>query len=957
MECPMRSALSLLVLLVWAALATSQTLPIIVELPEGSALWNEWKQGGRQGRITALSKLLGEHTTSPYILSSTLTCVENARQQSAFAKQRIDATIDRLERYAVITLLGPRDPALMAAKLRQSGLVSTAQVLPEQKIVGQPNDPEVPRQYYLPRIDVYRAWDVLPAGSQSVVAIIDTGVDTTHIDLQGSIWRNPAETGRDTEGFDKRTNGKDDDGNGFVDDWMGWDFVGRDGSVQDNMPLPGNDHGTHVGGIVAAQVNNATGIAGVARQVQLLPVKVGRDDVNSESVARTGDAILYAAAMGADVINCSFGSSSPTFADADVIRTATQLGSLVVGAAGNDGLDQAFYPAAHPEAVSVAASDFSDRLASFSNFHSTVDLCAPGVGILSTIPGNSYTPYNGTSMAAPVVSAVAAMVRQCFPTYSPAQIRAALVASCEDIDTLNADYIGKFGMGRVNAYRACSAESTRWCVVARHTFTDVDADGIFRNADTLELRASIRNVLNDLTDARVELQSLGSSLVILDSSIALGALRAGQERDLPRPLRFRLGQDLSDNARVEVRVRIYDDGRLVGSDVITAIANPTYATLDVNDIATTVNSSGNIGYNDYSANEQGVGFRYKDSPSLLFEGALMIGTGPTLLPNVARGVETSLKDTSFSAALPATLRTDSVISGARVVTAFRDDPDADGLGLAIAKNVYARTEDTLSSSILVVLNVTNGTTARIDNIYAAYFFDFDLGSNGADNVCAWDTAVGAFVQRNVLDATQPRIAMTMISPLPLNGFAIDNDGAFDCPSIYDNFLSSEKWLMMSQGLKRRFSNRTDASTVIGAGPFSLDPNASQTIAWIIAAGTSRGALQSSVFSARNAAAEQGIDVAPYESLPSSDAIIHVGGSPLLTPGATDIIFTLTNPSNITLDVIDITGRPVSTLYTESNMVAGNHRVNVNLPEVAQGAYFIRLTTERTSSLFGIGMVR
>ncbi|MEY3386426.1 MAG: hypothetical protein RIR53_1237 [Bacteroidota bacterium] len=953
----MKLLLLIVVLLSSATLTLSQSLPIIVELPEGSAMLAEWRQGGRQGAITSLSRLIGDHTTSPYILSATLKCVERAREQSTFAKRSFDATIGRLERYAVITLLGPRDPALMAAKLRQSGLVSTAQVLPQQKIVGQPNDPEAPRQYYLPRIDAYRAWELLPEGSESVVAIIDTGIDTTHVDLQGSIWRNSAEMGRDTEGLDRRTNGKDDDGNGFVDDWMGWDFVGRDGSVQDNMPLPGNDHGTHVGGIVAAQTNNSIGIAGVARQVRLLPVKVGRDDVNAESVARTGDAILYAAAMGADVINCSFGSSSPTFADADVIRTATNLGSLVVGAAGNDGLDQAFYPAAHPEAVSVAASDFSDRLASFSNFHSTVDLCAPGVGILSTIPGNNYTPYNGTSMAAPVVAAVAAMVKQCYPAYSPAQLRAALVASCENIDTLNPDYVGKFGMGRVNAYRACSALSTRWCIVARHAFTDVDGDGIFRSGDTLVLGLSIRNVLNDLSDARIELQPLSENLTPIDSSIVLGPLGAMQERDLPSPLRFRLGRDLTDNSRVEVRVRIFDDGNLVGSDVITTIANPTYTTIDVNDIATTVNSSGNIGFNDYSANEQGVGFRYKDSPSLLFEGALMIGTGPTLLPNVARGVETSLKDTSFSATRLASLRTDSLVSGARVLTAFADDPNADGLGLGITKNVYARTEDSLRSSILVVLNIKNVTAAPINNIYAAYFFDFDLGANGADNVCAWDTAVGAFVQRNVLDVTQPRVAMTMISPLPLNGFAVDNDGALDCPSIYDDFLSSEKWLMMSQGLKRRISRLTDASTVIGAGPFSLEPNATQTIAWVIAAGTSRADLQSSVFSARNAAAEQGIDVAPYESLPTTDAIIHVSGSPLLTAGTTDVIISLSIPSDVTLDAIDITGRSVATLHAESNLIAGEHRLSVNFPEVAQGAYFLRLTTKRSSTLFGVGVVK
>ncbi len=946
-----------LLLTLGAGRAESQQTSIIVELQGNSDAYASWVRNSRSGQIHDLTPLLGEHATAPYILSSTLRCVERAIEKTSSAKTRLESTVERLQRYAVITLHGPRNAATVAAKLRQSSLVRQAQVLPEQRIVGQPNDPELQRQYYLPRIDVFRAWDLLPESGSTLVAIIDTGIDTAHVDLQGSVWKNSAEMGLDDSGLDKRTNRKDDDGNGFVDDWFGWDFVGRNGSMQDNIPLPGNSHGTHVGGIVAAQVNNAIGMAGVARQVRVMAVKVGRDDPNSESVARSADGILYASAMGADVINCSFGSSSPTFADVDVIQTATKLGSLVVGAAGNDASDQAFYPAAYAEAVSVAATDLSDRLASFSNIHSTVDVCAPGVGIFSTIPGNTYASYNGTSMAAPVVAAVAAMVKQCYPAYSPAQLRAALVASCENIDTLNSAYVGKFGMGRINAYSACSGQATRWCVVARHVISDADGDGIYRSGDVLDLSVTLRNVLSDLTNARIVLQSLDSSAEMIDSVVSFGTLAAQQELTMPRPLRFRLKQALSDNQRIDLRLRVFDDEGVVGSDVISAVANPTYATISVNDIATTVNSSGNIGYNDYSANEQGVGFRYKESPSLLFEGALMIGTGPTLLANVARGEETSVRDNSFKGTRAAVLRTDSVVSGARVATGFSDDRSLDGLGLAITKNVYARNEDSLKNSLLVVLAVTNTTDKSIDNIYAAYFFDFDIGSNGANNVCSWDAELGAFMHRNVVETSLPRVAMTMISPLPLNGFAVDNDGAIDCPSIYDDFTRAEKWFMMSQGLRRRTSTPTDASTVIGAGPFSLESGASQQIAWILTAGTSRSDLLKGLTAMRSASAQQGVDVKPYVPIPLVDGIKHVAGSPLLSGDQAEIVFALSLPSHVVLDMIDIAGRQIAVLHTESDVISGDHSVTITVPDVAQGAYFLRLTTDRSSRLFPIGIVR
>lgn len=952
----MRSWWTILLLLIAPVAALTQTSSIILEFVPGSPAYTEWHGKGRSGTVSAFTRLLGDHNCEPYILSSTLRCVEQAESRS-FAKRTHGTGIDHLARYGVVHLTGPLDAALLAAKLRSLGLAARAQVLPEQRIVIEPNDPEVYRQYYLPLIDAYRAWDIVPNGGSSVVAIIDTGIDTVHRDLQGSIWRNDGETGNDGSGRDKRSNAVDDDGNGFVDDWFGWDFIGVDGSKQDNAPLPGNAHGTHVGGIVAAQTNNKIGMAGVGRNVLVMPVKVGRDDPSSESVARSADGILYAAAMRADVINCSFGSASPTFADVAVVQKATELGSLVVGAAGNEAVNQAFYPAAYAEAISVAATGYTDRLAFFSNYHSTVDVCAPGVGIFSTIPRNTYASYDGTSMAAPIVSAIAAMVRRCFPAYTPGQIRAAILAGCDNIDTLNPGYDGLIGTGRVNAFNSCSKQGSRWCVVSRSTLTDSDGNGVFMSADTLELRLTLRNVLSDLVDARVVIRPLDTLLDIIDTNLRIGPLASQSELELPSPLRIVIRSTAGQDARFILRVQVYDGQQLVGSESIAAIANPTYATLEETDIALTVNSTGNMGYNDYSSNEQGVGFRYKGSTSLLFEGALMIGTGAERVMNVARGFETSQKDVSFAPLRNAALRADSVVSGKRVTTAFSDAGDAAPLGLRIRRNVYARTEDSLRNSILAVLEVTNTTPATISDIYAAYFFDFDLGANGAGNVAVWDNETGSFFQYSLSDPSLPRVAMTMISALPINGFAIDNDGAADCPSIYDAFTPTEKWSMMSQGLKRRFSTPTDASFVIGGGPFTLDAGATQQIAFILAAGTSNAQLRSALRAARNAAAAQGVTVAPYTPLPYGDAILHVSGSPLLTPGPAEIIFSLTTPSNVVLDVIDIGGRTVSTLFSENDVLGGDHKITVSIPDISQGAYFIRLTTQRGSTVFGVGIAR
>lgn len=952
----MRCWWTVLLLLTAPICARSQTSSIIVEFIPNSPAYAEWQQKGRTGTVSAFTRLLGKHTSEPYIQEATLRCLEQAEQRS-YAKRTQSVGTEQLSRYGVIHLAGPLNASLLAAKLRSLGLAGRAQVMPEQRIVGEPNDPEVYRQYYLTRIDAYRAWDVVPNGSVSIVAIIDTGIDTLHSDLQGSIWRNAGETGLDAGLRDRRSNGVDDDGNGFIDDWFGWDFVGVDGSKPDNAPLPGNPHGTHVGGIVAAQTNNNIGMAGVGRNVLVMPVKVGRDDPSSQTVSRSADGILYAAAMRADVINCSFGSNSPTFADVSVVQKATEMGCVIVGAAGNDASNQAFYPAAYSEAISVAATNNADLLATFSNYHSTVDVAAPGVGIFSTIPRNSYASYDGTSMAAPIVSAIAAMVRRCFPSYTPAQVRAAILAGCDNIDTLNPGYDGVIGTGRVNAFNSCSNRSSRWCIVSGSTLTDAFGNGVFLSADTVLLRLTLRNMLSDLADARLVIRPLDTLLRIIDAEVQLGAVPSQAERELPSPARLVIGSNVGQDARFSIRALVYDGSQLVGSETITAIANPTYATLEETDIAVTVNSSGNIGYNDYSSNEQGVGFRYKGSTSLLFEGALMLGTRADRVMNVARGFETSQKDVSFSPLRNAGLRSDSVVSGKRVTTAFNDSGDAAPLGLAITRNVYARTEDSLRNTVLAVLEITNTTSLAVKDIYAAYFFDFDIGANGANNVAAWDNETGSFFQYSLSNPLLPRVAITMISPLPINGFAVDNDGAPDCPSIYDAFTPSEKWSMMSQGLKRRFSTPTDASFVVGGGPFSIEPGASQQIAFILAAGTSNAQLRSALRAARNAASAQGVQVQPYTPLPYRDALLHVSGSPLLTPGPAEIVYSLTTPSNVVLDVIDITGRSVSTLYSENDVLGGDHTITVSIPEISQGAYFIRLTTIGSSTLFPVGVVR
>ena len=394
-----------------------------------------------------------------------------------------------------------RDPTLtkrLLSELRSNPAVASADlnaILTTQLV---PDDPyftsagtwgqEFANLWGLHNIDVDLAWDSAQ-GAGVVVAVIDTGVDYGHADLADNIWENPGETGLDSQGGDRRTNGYDDDGNGFVDDWRGWDFTGVGG---DNDPMDDHGHGTHVAGTVAAIGGNASGVIGVAPQAKVMVVKV-LNSGGSGTVEDVAAGLRYAADNGAEIINLSLGGYGETpLSLLEAVGYAHDTkGVVVVAAAGNNNADvgsqgSGFFPANIRDVVTVSAFDHEDEKASFSNFGAKVDIGAPGGGdtdptgtiyaphrsvlsLLSSkaqsgmtgggklIVGSSYLRQAGTSMASPHVAGTAALVRSLHPEFSTEQVRQALRAGGEDIGDLGFDVSS--GYGRLNAISSLSEAS------------------------------------------------------------------------------------------------------------------------------------------------------------------------------------------------------------------------------------------------------------------------------------------------------------------------------------------------------------------------------------------------------------------------------------------------------------------------------------------------------------------
>jgi len=286
-------------------------------------------------------------------------------------------------------------------------------------------------------IDGPEAWDLQTGNSDVIVADIDTGVDYKHEDLTANTWTNLGEI---------PNNGVDDDGNGYTDDFRGWDFVNND-----NDPMDDNGHGTHTAGTIAAEGNNAIGVVGVAWQSRIMPLKF-LDTFGGGTFNDAAKAIRYAADMGAQISSNSWGClGSACFSQTieDAVAYANTKGMLFVVAAGNNANNNDVtitYPctSSQPNVICVAATDHLDQKAGFSSYGATsVDLGAPGDSILSTTPASpaaptgNYAYFSGTSMATPHVSGAAALLLAQYPQLSTDQLKMMILNSTDPISALN----------------------------------------------------------------------------------------------------------------------------------------------------------------------------------------------------------------------------------------------------------------------------------------------------------------------------------------------------------------------------------------------------------------------------------------------------------------------------------------------------------------------------------------
>jgi len=415
-----------------------------------------------------------------------------------------------------------------------------------------PNDPGITGQWALSRIDCFGAWDIIRGDTTDnvVISINDTGVYYTHPDLQANMWINGPEDLNNNGIFDNYPessggdlNNQDEDDNGYPDDVVGYDLGRNDPNPAEDTPT----HGTHVAGCASEVADNGIGGAGPGYAAKIHAAKI----TNAQGQLTQGyQAMIYAADNGVDIINCSWGSPSYSGASQNIINAVYTLGTLVVGAAGNDDYwTPPFnnYPSAYVHVLAVASTDPNDHLSGFSNYNSWVDLCAPGSNIYATWSTTSYMNLSGTSMSSPITAGAAALVKAQNPNYTPDQITNALIGAADDISDLNPGYPdGWLGSGRLNAHAALGASTfpnIRLLATNINQITD-DGDGVINPGETIELAVVLENLWQDAGNTVLTLRA-PQGITVTDSISDIGTFPGGGEQidNLSDPFTLTYNQD------------------------------------------------------------------------------------------------------------------------------------------------------------------------------------------------------------------------------------------------------------------------------------------------------------------------------------------------------------------------------------------------------------------------------
>ena len=815
-----------------------------------------------------------------------------------------------------------------ANKLIATGKLAYAEAKYIHKLHLSVNDPSAAtQQSFLTKIHAYNAWDTETGDTNVVIGIVDSGTDIDHPDLVANLKRNYADP----------VNGIDDDNDGYIDNFQGWDV-----SENDNNPnVDASNHGSHVSGCAAASTNNAIGVASPGFNCKFLPVKCA-NATSTNAINNGYEGITYAADHGCQIINCSWGGGFFSQLGQDVINYATiNKNALVLASAGNDNVDAASYPAAFQYVTSVAATLNSDTKATFSNYNYSVDVSAPGNNIYSTVSNNTYMTMSGTSMSSPIAAGAAGIIKSHFPSYNSLQVGEQLRVTCDDIYGLatNNNYKGRLGKGRINM--ANSLTQVRPSVrMSPINFAD-NNDNAFVAGDTIRISGDFMNYLAPTTNCTVTLsaQTNPTYVNIIGPTYTIGALGTlATTNNNSAPFKVIINPAAPPNSVVLFRLS-YADGTYTDFQTFELIVNVDYINVTINDVKTTITSKGRSCYNG-DGQTQGLGFVYRDS-SLAYECGLMIGTSTTKVVNTVRNT-TATPDDDFSSMVRVGIDNPTVISDFDLSGKFNDNNAIASakLNIEVKHRSFTWNAPGDMNYVMVQYNIKNTSGAALNNMYAGIFTDWDIQNYSANR--SDQNAALKLGYSYATTSTQLYAGVKVLSNTPFNMYAADNiTGGGGGINLADGYDTAEKYQTMST--TRTQAGLTgagnDVINIVSTGPFNVAAGDSVVVAFALIGGEDLNELETGAANAQiryDAAFPTITAVNQAQSLsPSFDVY------PNPAQGNVTFNINLATSDKVKISVYDVNGKLVKQIHHK--FTSGFNHVQVSTDDLPAGLYNCELT--------------
>jgi len=722
-----------------------------------------------------------------------------------------------------------------------------------QQLFYQPSDIQADTStnrnlmWHLGPIMAREAWDLERNDTTVKVGIIDSGTWSDHPDLKDNISYN----------YDDPVDGRDNDFDGYIDNFEGWDFGGNQSGqiVGDNNPSIGNVHGLWVTGIIGATADNGIGIPGLCFNCEYIPIKASSDDRAGISHGYQG--IIYAVEQGASVVNCSWGGFIQSDFGRDVINYTTEIrGVAVVAACGNSGSDSPFYPAAYPNVISVANSSYQDTLFRNSTYHYSVDLSAPGNNIKSTFDVDNYWSWGGTSAASPVVAATVALTKAHFPQLTGFQAAQRVRVTTDDTYDVNPAFVDKIGTGRVNMYKALSAGPLPSIRLQSHEFTGPGGEQNFLPGDTLFLSGRWFNYLSPTENLNIScLEGSESNFTeAVESQNFLGRVERETLFQLDQGFAFILKDSIPFNTTIAFRLT-YTDTSLGYHDFeyLEVEVNPIHLDIRENRLHTTGISNGSFGFDGLSSGRSGLGVRLDRRANVLYEGGFLVSDNSGRVSDRIRNnqfrdddfrvvdrIERDYEEREFLAAY----------------ATFDDSLAPQPIGLKIKQDIFASNDPEVSSVVFFRYILENQSPNPLPDLYAGLYADWDIGLSFSTqgnpvtlNAADYDENYKLGYTYEIGGEYPSYYGIALLGSQGFNTRAIENRQG----SSYSNEAKFDYLRSLpapNTGRAGALEGGLDVAQFVSAGPLDLFAQEKDTLVFLLLASDSLQGLQEAIDEAR-----------------------------------------------------------------------------------------------------------